>query len=82
MDCYIGPNKHATKVFVVNQGQMNDPKSFDEHKCMLGFSSLEEAKTTYIAGHTHGEKLLQSIKTLTIPNFKLWLKSHDVSRPI
>jgi len=44
-DCYVGPNLESDRVFEVTQlvnGQ------FDEHKYMLGFDSLEDARDTFL----------------------------------
>lgn len=41
VDCYLGGNKDAKKVYIVHQ---NDPVThkYDEDKCMLGFDTLVE----------------------------------------
>jgi ppGpp synthetase/RelA/SpoT-type nucleotidyltranferase len=46
LDVYIGPDKEADTVYVVEQVR-KDSGEFDEYKMMLGFSSLEEAEETY-----------------------------------
>lgn len=40
------------KVFVVDQ--YNEDGSFDEHKVMLGFNSLEEAQAAYLNNYEEG----------------------------
>jgi hypothetical protein len=80
MDCYLGPNPQG-KIFVVNQNKMDSPV-FDEHKCMLGYDSLEQAKEDYLAGHTSGHSIFRSITQMTIDKFKHWLEHGDVSQPL
>jgi hypothetical protein len=48
VDCYIGPNPEAETVFIVHQ---NDPMTgkYDEDKVMLGFDTVEEAKSAYLS---------------------------------
>lgn len=57
VDCYLGPDKDAERVFIVNQmkkppGEIKkDGKAwteFDEQKCMLGFNSAADAKAAYL----------------------------------
>lgn len=68
VDCYIGPDKKSTRVFVVHQ---NDPKTgkYDEDKVMLGFSSPEEAKKAYL-GQYDSPKFFGSMEETDIGTFK------------
>ena len=47
LDCYIGNDKNAQKVYIIHQ---NDPVThkYDEDKCMLCFSSAADAKAAYM----------------------------------
>ena len=76
LDCFVGPNLMSDNVFVINQ---NDPASgeFDEHKCMLGFDSIEDATAAYHASFSHDWKGFGSAVALTMDNFRHWLKSTD-----
>jgi hypothetical protein len=81
LDCCIG--EHASdNVFVVNQ---HDPASgrFDEHKVMLGYTTICEATAAYDAGYNDGTGPLRrnSIATLTMPEFKQWLEENEFSTP-
>jgi hypothetical protein len=81
IDVYIGPNPGGMMVYVVNQ---NDEKgSFDEHKCMLGFESKEEAIKTYDAAFSGdlGPKLRGEVVSVTMKEFKEWLKSGKTKKP-
>lgn len=47
VDCYIGPDIHARKAYIVRQ---NDPTTgeYDEDKVMLGFSTARDAVESYL----------------------------------
>src|SRR3546814_17950715 len=68
-------------VFVVNQN--TEGGRFDEHKCMLGFESKDEAVKAYDAAFTGdlGPKLRGSVVSTTMANFKEWLKSGKTKKP-
>jgi phage-related protein (TIGR01555 family) len=76
LDCFVGPNLMSERVFVVNQ---NDPESgaFDEHKCMLGFDSMEDATAAYRAAYAPDWKGFGDAVELSMDDFKHWLKSVD-----
>lgn len=77
LDCFVGPNLGSTMVFVINQ---NDPASgeFDEHKCMLGFDSIEDATAAYHAAYSTDWKGFGNAVQMGMDEFKHWLKSIDV----
>ena len=47
LDCFIGPNPVSDKVFIMHQSKVDG--TFDEHKVMLGFNSLQSARDAYLA---------------------------------
>jgi hypothetical protein len=63
-------------VHIVNQ---NDPEtgSFDEHKCVLGASSAEEASRIYLANYEQGWKGLGSVVPMSLHDFKAWVYSKE-----
>lgn len=75
MDCYIGPNIHSSKIFVVNQSKIGQNDVFDEHKCMIGFDSKQAALQAFLAGHHVGKDIYMSIVPMTMDAFKNWLAS-------
>lgn len=81
MDCYIGPNKWSSMVYVVDQSQIGSP-TFDEHKCFLGFSSEAHAKINYLMGHHLGKQIFMGITAMSIGQFKHWLKFGNHSQPL
>lgn len=79
IDCFIGPNIKSELVFIINQIK---PSSgvFDEHKVMLGFDSLEDAREGYLVNYTPGWKGLGEIKSMTVDQFKTWLEKADTTK--
>lgn len=68
VDCYLGDNMDAKKVYIVHQ---NDPitHKYDEDKCMLGFNSLEDAKKAYLMQYDR-PGFLGKIDTMDFDEFK------------
>lgn len=70
LDCFIGPafDEPSCDVFVVKQ-MSPDGKKFDEHKIMIGFSEISEAKQMYLQ-HCHTPNCFGSIKSMPLDKFK------------
>jgi hypothetical protein len=66
LDVFMGPDSKASDTYWVRQVQ--DDGSFDEYKCLLGFSSKEEAVAAY-KQHIP-EKYLGSVLTLGVEPMK------------
>lgn len=73
LDVFVGPDLKSPSVYVVNQ---EDPATgeFDEHKCVIGARSKEEARQIYLQNYQKGWKGLQSVKAFTVPEFKRWCR--------
>lgn len=82
VDVYIGESPSSMLVFVINQ-KKEDSGAFDEHKCMLGFKSKEDAIAAYDAAFSGdlGPKLRDEVISCTIDQFKEWLKKGDTEKP-
>jgi len=67
LDCFIGPESKAKKVYVVHQ---KDPETgeFDEDKCMLDFASRKAAIKAYKSQYDR-PGYLQSVTTFTVDKF-------------
>lgn len=81
LDVFIGPDPHAELVYVVDQQEPSTGK-FDEHKCMLGFTTEADAKAAYLSNYEDNWKGLKKITALTMPQFKWWLKNGDMKKPV
>jgi hypothetical protein len=78
LDVYVGPHDDSEVVFVVNQRRIGDKRKFDEHKVMLGFRTLKEAREGYLKHYKPrqlGEALVGSIRTWSMERFKRWLET-------
>lgn len=73
LDCYVGPDKEAQKVYIIHQ---NDPVThkYDEDKCMLCFSSADAAKKAYMKQYDR-PGFFGSMTTMTIDEFKSFIFS-------
>lgn len=81
VDVFIGPKPGSAKVFVVDQ---IDPRTgkFDEHKVLMGFSSLAAARAGYLANYEQGWKGAGAITPMSMDQFKSWLKEGDTTKPM
>ena len=62
-------------VFVVDQ--VNPDGSFDEHKVMYGFDSMDDAENAYRANYSKGWKGLGSITRVSKDEFDKWLDTSN-----
>ncbi len=66
---------NGRKVFVVDQ--YNPDGTFDEHKVMLGFNDMDEAKSDYLAnyekGWENGRRI--TVSTTNLEDFEKWIDS-------
>lgn len=62
-------------VFVVDQ--VNPDGSFDEHKVMYGYDSMDDAKKAYLANYSKGWKGLGNITGASKDEFDKWLDTSN-----
>lgn len=62
-------------VFVVDQ--VNPDGSFDEHKVMYGYDSMDDAKKAYLANYSDGWKGLGNITGASKAEFDKWLDTSN-----
>jgi phage gp29-like protein len=79
VDVFLGPTPESELVFIIDQ--MKADGSFDEHKCMIGFVSEEEAKDAYHANYSPGWKGFGGIKAMPIELFKKWIVGSGTGHP-
>jgi hypothetical protein len=83
MDVFVKPGTpqgHTGPVFVVDQIVPGTGKP-DEHKVMLGFDTIEDAKDAYHANYAKDWKGLKTISATPFAEFKQWLATGDTSKP-
>lgn len=73
IDVFLGPDMNSDIVYVVDQ--VNTDGSFDEHKVMMGFSSLEDARSAYLSNYEEGWQGLGNITGVALDEFKKWIDS-------
>lgn len=73
IDVFLGPDMSSDMVYVVDQ--VNTDGSFDEHKIMMGFPSLEDARSAYLSNYEEGWQGLGNITGVTLDEFKKWIDS-------
>lgn len=71
IDLFLGNSGNG--VYVVDQ--LKEDGSFDEHKVMYGFGSLDEAREAYLSNYSSGWKGLGSITGVSKETFKKWVDS-------
>jgi N12 class adenine-specific DNA methylase len=83
LDVYVGTNPDPKYVWVVDQ---IDPqtKKFDEHKTFVGFNNYNEVFDAYTAAFSDGSgpERMGSATTMPIENFKKWIKTGDMTKPV
>ena len=72
VDVFLGDDVNAKSVYIVDQIDPNTRK-FDEHKVMLGFSSLAKAKKAYFANYDDNWQGLGAITAFKMPKFEQWI---------
>ena len=73
IDVFLGPDMNSDMVYVVDQ--VNTDGSFDEHKVMMGFSSLEDARSAYLSNYEEGWQGVGNITGVALDEFKKWIDS-------
>lgn len=73
IDMFLSDFPDQGNVFVVDQ--VKEDGSFDEHKVMYGFSSVDEARDAYLANYSPGWKGLKNITEVSKEEFKKWIDS-------
>ena len=67
VDCFVKPNAHENysgNVYIINQ--LNIDGSFDEHKCMIGYSTEATAMSAYLQNYERGwEQRVQSVASIS-----------------
>lgn len=79
LDMFINDNADLDNwngdVFVVDQ--VNPDGSFDEHKVMYGYDSMDDAEKAYLANYSKGWKGLGNITGVSKTEFDKWLDTSN-----
>lgn len=80
IDVFLSDDPTQGDVYVIDQ--VNENGSFDEHKVMYGFNSVEEARDAYLANYSPGWQGLGTITEVSKEEFKKWINSsHRKTKP-
>lgn len=71
IDIFLGDNLESDKVFVVDQFLSG---KFDEHKVMLGFNTIKQAKNAYLKNYSKGWRGLKFITESSVDDFRKWIE--------
>lgn len=69
LDVYVGTDRQAPNVYIVNQTKAPNFTEYDEQKVMLGFPTEEAARSAYLK-HYNDPRFLGSITTMPFEEFK------------
>lgn len=73
IDIFLSDDPSQGNIFIVDQ--IRPDGSFDEHKVMYGFPSINTAREAYLANYNEGWKGLGGITEVTKDDFKKWIES-------
>lgn len=79
IDVFVGTALDSDKAYVIDQ--LNKDGDFDEHKCILGCNSYEEAKELYLSNYPPNWKC-GKITMMPIAKFKRWIQTSDKNIPV
>ena len=79
VDIFMGKHPKSPVVYIVDQ--VNKDGSFDEHKCILGALTEDEARKTYLDNYEKGWTC-GKITAMTIPHFKEWVMKGNTGKPV
>ncbi|MBW5800689.1 LPD38 domain-containing protein [Halomonas elongata] len=79
LDVFVGDRPENGKAFVIDQ--VDDDGAFDEHKVMLGFDSIDEAREGYLANYEEGWQGLGEISEVSTDDLKSWMREGDTQAP-
>ena len=74
LDVFLGRELKPDKVFILDQINP-ETRRFDEHKIMLGFASMAEARNAYLSNYDEKWQGLGAIKAFTLEKFRQWVES-------
>jgi hypothetical protein len=79
IDIFMGEHPESNIVYIIDQ--IDKKGNFDEHKCVLGARSEEEAKDIYLANYENGWKC-GKINSMTVGQFKDWVENGNTAKEI
>ena len=81
VDCFIGPNKHSLRVYIIDQ-KNHETGKFDEHKVMISFPDRESAIKAYKDSFSDNKNRIMHVRKMLMPEFKEWLSNGNTKKPV
>lgn len=81
VDVFIGDNHESQTVFIIDQIRP-ETRSFDEHKVMLGFTSIKEAEQAYLKNYEKDWQGIGAITPMPLDKFQKWIFSGVKTDPL
>jgi hypothetical protein len=81
VDVFVGPFPESESVWVINQRHVGGKSGFDEHKCLVGFHTEQQARDAYRDSFDRDWTGLASIVACTFSQLKWWLRSGNHKTP-
>jgi len=84
VDVFLGPHLKSPHVFVIDQHNLHGGREFNEHKVLIGFGSVGQAKAAYVRAFSDvkGRQRIGHVAHLSIAEFKDWLQNGNTLRAI
>lgn len=79
LDVFVGENPSSPQAYIIDQ--VDEDGGFDEHKVMLGFDSLDDARQGYLDNYEDGWKGLGEISEISVENFRQWVREGNTRAP-
>ncbi len=79
VDVFVGPNPESEIIFVIDQ--FNPDGLWDEHKCVVGVDSAEEARLLYLSNYSPSWTGFGGIVEMNLEQFGKWIKSDWTKKP-
>lgn len=80
IDVFLGDNLESGKIYVIDQIDPGTGK-FDEHKVMMGFDNMNQARKAYLGSYEEGWQGLRDITSVTTDELKNWFEKGDNKKP-
>ncbi|MCD0459111.1 LPD1 domain-containing protein [Roseiconus lacunae] len=77
VDVFVGPDLLSSRVLVIDQTDQNG--KFDEHKCMIGFGTKQDAIDAYRNSYSRGWTIGKH-RWISMKSFKHWIDSGNTRK--
>src|SRR5262249_30667197 len=80
LDCFVGDNHKAPNAYIIEQ--LNpDTGSFDEHKVILGVTSMKDALSLYQSSYGDGVDRAGGVQLIPVKELPTWMQKQGFMAP-